>query len=215
MKRILFLSAHADDAFVAVGGIMHYYIQHKDHDVHHVVFSIAEDSVPAGFDKDIVETECKMASEYLGLDPANLIIDHFQVRRFPEFRQQILDTLITIREKLNPDIVFTPSTQDIHQDHRVLCEETMRAFSKSCSIYGYDFPWNVIFESKLNLFYELDDALLDKKIEAMKFFRSQISKKNNCLTDEYIRSLAIERGNRVQLKYAEAVEIIRDIRRLP
>ena len=211
MKKILFISAHADDAVVAVGGIMAYYIQ-KDWDLYYLAFSIAEESVPKKFEKNILEKECREATNYLGISPEKVHIKHFKVRTFPDYRQDILDILIKFRKTLNPEVVFTPSTQDIHQDHKVVCDETIRAFMRSSSIYGYDFPWNILYEAKLNLFFELNERLLEKKIIAIQFFKSQLIKSNNCLTPKYIRSLAIERGNRIGKKYAEALEVIREIR---
>ena len=213
MKKVLFVSAHADDAIVAVGGIISHYIK-NDWDVHYLAFSIAEDSVPEGFDKNVVEKECRKATRFLGIPQKDLLIEHFKVRTFPTYRQDILEMLVKFRKDIDPDVVFAPSTHDIHQDHEVVCNETIRAFMRSSSIYGYDFPWNVLYEKKLNLFFELDENLLNKKIRALQFFKSQINKHNNCLTPDYIRSLAIERGNRINVRYAEASEVIREIKRM-
>ncbi len=65
------------------------------------------------------------------------------MREFPKFRQEILDALIRLRKKIQPDMVFTPSRYDTHQDHKTTVEETMRAF-KQCTILGYEQPWNNI-----------------------------------------------------------------------
>ncbi|MFA4876132.1 MAG: PIG-L family deacetylase [Methanoregula sp.] len=210
MKTVLFISAHADDAILAAGGVLKKYIEQK-YDVHYLAFSIAEDSVPEGFEKNIVESECQESLSYLGLQKKNIHIFHYKVRTFQKFRQSILDEIIKLKKQIKPVIVFTPSTQDIHQDHEVVCKETTRAFMKACSIYGYDFPWNSLYESKINLFIELNDYYLSNKINACSFFKSQLCKQNNCLTSEYITSLAIERGNRINKKYAESFEIIREI----
>jgi LmbE family N-acetylglucosaminyl deacetylase len=211
MKTIIFISAHADDAILSAGGILKKYIEQK-YNVHYVVFSIAEESVPPGFEKNIVESECRESLSYLGLHKKNIHIFHYKVRTFQKYRQNILDKIIDLKKSVNPNIVFIPSTQDIHQDHEVICKEAIRAFMKSCSIYGYDFPWNILFEGKINLYFELNDYYLSHKINACNFFKSQLCKPNNCLTPEYITSLAIERGNRINKKYAESFEIIREIR---
>ena len=181
--------------------------------VYYLAFSIAEESVPDNFPKNIVEKECTKSLSYLGLKE-NISIFHYKVRHLHESRQEILETLVKFRNDINPDIVFTPSTQDIHQDHAIVCNETIRAFMKSCSIFGYDFPWNILYEGKVNLFFELNDYYLEQKINGCCFFESQMCKTNNCLTPEYIKSLAIERGNRINKKYAESFEVIRDIRGL-
>lgn len=205
------MSAHADDGEVAAGGVINQMVE-KGMDVYYVAFSIAEESVPPNFAKDIVEKECREATNILGIPAQNTIIFRYPVRKFSSFRQEILDELIKIKNELEIDCCFTPSTTDIHQDHSVVCNETIRAFQKSASIYGYDFPWNVVYTPKLNLFYELSEQNLATKILALKSYQSQMTKPNNCFTDEYIKSLAAVRGNMIGVKYAEAFESIREIR---
>ena len=212
--RTLIISAHADDGEVSAGGVINQMIK-NGFEVHYVAFSIAEDSVPEGFEKDIVDAECREATKALGIPPENVKIYRFPVRNFSYHRQEILDELIKIRKSINPQICFTPSTTDIHQDHTVISNETIRAFQRSASIYGYDFPWNVLYTPKLNLFYELSEENLSIKISALQQYKSQLVKQNNCLTEEYIRALALVRGNMIGVKYAEAFESIREIKRLP
>ena len=102
MTKILFISAHADDAIVAVGGVISLLSELDDYDIHYVAFSIAEDSVPDGFDREIVGKECEEACEYLGIDRKKTIVKRYRVRRFPEIRQDILDDLITLKKDIRP-----------------------------------------------------------------------------------------------------------------
>jgi len=206
------LSTHTDDAIITTGGTISRTLE-EGGDIFYVGLSIAEESVPEGFPKDAVEKECQLSTKVLGIDPKKVYIERFPVRRFPEYRQKILDTIINFRDKIKPDMAFIPATTDIHQDHEVVNRESIRALSRYCSIYGYDFPWNSLNEGKLNLFYQLEERHIRKKVEALSCFKSQIVKKAGYLTEEYVRSLAIERGNRIGTRYAEAFEVIRDIRR--
>jgi len=210
--RILILSTHTDDAIITTGGTISRILE-EGGEIFYVGLSIAEESVPEGFPKDAVAKECQLSTKVLGIDPKKVYIERFPVRRFPEYRQKILDTIINFRDKINPDMAFIPATTDIHQDHEVVNRESIRALSRYCSIYGYDFPWNSLNEGKLNLFYQLEERHIRKKVEALSCFKSQIVKKAGYLTEEYVRSLAIERGNRIGTRYAEAFEVIRDIRR--
>lgn len=211
--KVLIVSAHTDDGEGAAGGIINQMVN-AGLDLHYVAFSISEESVPDGFEKDILEKECLESTKILGIPQENVRIFKYQVRKFSYYRQEILEDLINLKKEINPDICFTPSTTDIHQDHKVVCDETNRAFQRTASIYGYDFPWNVIYIPKLNLFYELSEDDLNKKIQALQCYKSQIVKPNNCFTEEYIRSLAIVRGNMIGVQYAEAFESIREIRKL-
>jgi LmbE family N-acetylglucosaminyl deacetylase len=210
---VLIISAHADDGEGAAGGIINQMIENEI-DVHYVAFSIAEESVPDEFEKNIVEKECVESTKILGIPTKNVKIFKYPVRRFSYHRQEILEDLIKMKKEINPNICFTPSTTDIHQDHKVVCDETNRAFQRSASIYGYDFPWNVIYTPKLNLFYELSEKNLAKKILSLQCYKSQLVKSNNCFSEDYIRGLAIVRGNMIGVKYAEAFESIREIRKL-
>jgi LmbE family N-acetylglucosaminyl deacetylase len=213
-KVILTVSAHADDAHVALGGTIKRFLSEDGNDIHYLGFSIAEESVPKGYPKDIVMTECLEGLTKLGVKKKNINLFRFPVRRMHDHRQDILEELNKIKNELQPDIVFMPSTEDIHQDHIVICQESIRAFRRTSSLYGYDFPWNVLTSQKLNFFIELKKEYLEAKINTLQCYGSQIAKQNNCLTREYITSLAIERGNRIGVKYAEAFELIRDIRRV-
>ena len=49
--------------------------------------------------------------------------------------------MITLKRELQPDLVVTPTTDDIHQDHSVVSIESKQAF-KATSILGYEVPWN-------------------------------------------------------------------------
>lgn len=212
--RILTISPHTDDAIVTTGGTISRILE-EGGKVFYVGLSLAEESVPKGFPKDAVERETRLATKVLGIDPKKVYIKRFQVRRFQEFRQEILDIIIKFRDKIRPEIVFIPATVDIHQDHEVVNQESIRAFRNCCSIYGYDFPWSDLYGMKMNLFYQLEERHIKKKVEAVSCLKSQIIKKTNYLTEQYVRGLAIERGVRIRANYAEAFEVIRDIRRNP
>ena len=125
--KALIISAHADDGEVATGGVINQMIENEI-DVHYVALSIAEEAVPVGFDKEIVDKECREATRMLGISSNNVEIFRYPVRKFSYHRQEILDELIKIRKDICPNICFAPSTTDIHQDHTVVCNETIRAF---------------------------------------------------------------------------------------
>ena len=71
----------------------------------------------------------------------SLTVHDFEVRTFPERRQDILELLIELWEEWRPDAVFQPSLHDVHQDHQVIAAEGLRAFKRT-TILGYEIPWN-------------------------------------------------------------------------
>jgi LmbE family N-acetylglucosaminyl deacetylase len=156
-------------------------------------------------DPQTLAREVANATKVLGVKSENLILFDFDVRRFKEFRQDILEELIKLKNRLKPDIVFVPSPSDIHQDHQVISEEGLRAF-KNCSILGYEMPWNnVSFNTRS--FIKLEEEHIRKKAQSLLEYKSQ--EHRTYLNENFIRSLATIRGVQIGSKYAEAFEVIR------
>jgi LmbE family N-acetylglucosaminyl deacetylase len=201
-KKILIISPHTDDGELGCGGTIAKFIQ-EGNEVEYVALSCCEKSVPPEYPRDILSREVKAATKILGI--RNPILFSFEVREFPKLRQEILDTLIHLRKKIQPDMVFTPSRYDTHQDHKITVEETMRAF-KQCSILGYEQPWNNITFNTL-AFVPLKEEHVTKKIDALTCYETQ--KDRSYLNPDFIRGLALTRGTQIENKYAEAFEVIK------
>ncbi len=203
-NRILVLAPHTDDGEFGCGGSIAKFIE-EGKDVFYVAFSTAEDSVPEGYPRNILEIEVREATEVLGINPNNLIIYKFQVRKLNYVRQELLEELVKIRNEISPDLVFIPSPNDLHQDHYTVAMEGMRAF-KQISILGYELPWNnITFHTQA--FIKLEERHIIKKIEALRAYKSQQNR--FYANDEFVKSLAITRGTQINFKYAEAFEVIR------
>jgi LmbE family N-acetylglucosaminyl deacetylase len=203
-NRILVLAPHTDDGEFGCGGSIAKFIE-EGKDVFYVAFSTAEDSVPEGYPRNILEIEVREATKLLGINPNNLIIYKFQVRKLNYVRQELLEELVKIRNEIGPDLVFIPSPNDLHQDHYTVAMEGMRAF-KQISILGYELPWNnITFHTQS--FIKLEERHIIKKIEALKAYKSQQNR--FYANEEFIRSLAITRGTQISVRYAEAFEVIR------
>ena len=141
----------------------------------------------------------------LGILKEDCIVLDFEVRRFPEFRQKILDKMLDLGRSYNPDIVLLPSVNDTHQDHRTIATEGFRAFKRT-TMLGYEVPWNNL-EFRTNCFVGLTERELELKIEALDKYESQ--KHRNYASADFVRSLAITRGVQIGKKYAESFEVIR------
>lgn len=202
VERILILSPHTDDGELGCGGSIAKFVE-EGKEVFYVAFSGCEKSVPEEYPCDILRNEVKKAARILGTNEP--VVYNFEVREFPRLRQEILDTLIDLRNKIKPEIVFTPSSFDTHQDHKTIREETHRAFKK-CTILGYEQPWNnMTFHT--SAFVILEDRHIEKKISALNCYETQ--KNRSYLHGEFIKGLASTRGTQIEKKYAEAFEVIR------
>ncbi len=161
-------------------------------DVRYVAFSIATRSLPPGFPPDTLARE-------------NLTVHDFDVRTFPEHRQDILELLVALWEEWEPDVVFQPSLHDVHQDHQTIAQEGLRAFKRT-TILGYEVPWNN-FDFSYGAYISLEKHHLERKIAALERYASQQHRRY--ADPEYVWNLARVHGVNVNREYAECFQVYR------
>jgi LmbE family N-acetylglucosaminyl deacetylase len=203
-KRVLVLAPHTDDGEFGCGGTMARLVE-AGIEVHYVAFSIATRSLPAGFAADTLAREVREATAELGIPESQLTVHDFDVRTFPEHRQDILELLVALWEDWHPDAVFQPSLHDIHQDHQVIAAESLRAFKRT-TILGYEIPWNN-FDFAYQAYVALQQEHVDKKVAALARYASQQHRRYS--DPEYIRNVARTHGINVNREYAEVFEVYR------
>jgi LmbE family N-acetylglucosaminyl deacetylase len=209
-KKVLILSPHTDDAELGAGGTISKFLS-EGHKIKWVVFSTAEESLPKDLPSDTLSNEFKNVYKSLGLKDDDVEIFHFKVRHLNYHRQEVLEELYKIKNSFNPDLVIGPSLNDLHQDHKTVAEEMIRAFKSSSSIISYELPWNhLTFNTQM--FIKLDDKQIIKKLEMLNHYKSQIKLGRYYFSEDFIRGLALTRGAQINHKYAEAFEVIRWIR---
>ncbi len=202
--KVLVLSPHTDDGEFGCGATIAKFIK-EGKQVWYAAFSIAEDSVPDPYPKDILETEVKEATAALGIVKNNLYLGYWQVRNLARHRQGILENLVRLNREINPDLVLMPSLNDIHQDHATVAAEGLRAFKKK-TILCYELPWNNLNFTN-SCFVKFGEEELDKKIRAMDCYNSQ--KGRGYASGDFIRSLAVTRGTQIGGGLAEVFEVLR------
>ncbi len=202
--KILILGPHTDDGEFGCGGTIARFIE-EGQDVYYATFSCAEESVPEGLPKDILEKEVIASSNVLGIKPENLLIYRYPVRKFAQYRQEILEDLVKLKNTIHPDLVLMPSQNDLHQDHYTVAVEGLRAF-KFNSILAYEMPWNNINFRTVSFVY-LEERHIEKKLESVKCYRSQTGRKY--ANEEFIKSLARTRGVQIGVEFAETFEVVR------
>lgn len=202
--KILILAPHTDDGEFGCGGAISKFIE-QGHDVYYAAFSACEQSVLPQFPKDILITEVKEATAHLGIKSSNLILFKYEVRTFNYRRQEILDDIISLKKNIDPDIVFLPTLNDLHQDHFTISNEGLRAF-KTKTIFGYELVWNNL-NFNTSTFFNLEDRHIQKKVDSIKCYKSQAHR--SYADEDFIKSLAKVRGTQVGMKYAECFEVIR------
>ena len=202
MKNVLIISPHADDAEIGCGGVISRLIRSGGH-VAVAVFCVDPIVVPDGLERGDWVKEQARAAEFLGFD---LIVFDYEMRRLSDRRQDVLEQLVDLRETLNPDCVFIPSTFDIHQDHKCISAEGVRAF-KDRNLLGYELFWNHIGLHQTQTYFKLSPKDIAKKIKAISFFKTQTWRPfcDPTITAGHARC----RGVQINTQYAEAFETIR------
>lgn len=202
--RILVLAPHTDDGELGAGGSINKWVA-AGNVVHYVAFSACESVQPASREPKILRDECIRATEALGIAEDRCRVLDFEVRQFPRDRQAILDAMITLKRELQPDLVVTPTTDDIHQDHSVVSIESKRAF-KATSILGYEVPWNN-FRFDNTAFSVLGERDVKAKCQALKEYGSQDDRPY--MSREYQEAHLRFRGLQAGATFAEAFEVVR------
>ena len=205
-KRVLVMSPHTDDAELGCGGTMARWIE-EGAEMFTAAFSTAETSLPPGSKPYRLKDECHLALDELGVPRDNRFIYDFPVRELGYHRQDVLEEMVKLARDVQPEVVLVPSGADLHQDHAVVHQESVRAF-RHLTMMGYELPWNHITFST-QAFVVLDESHLRRKWAALTKYESQLEMARPYFRYDFIESMARVRGVQVKAPFAEAYEAIR------
>jgi LmbE family N-acetylglucosaminyl deacetylase len=145
--------------------------------------------------------------QILGVPAEKVIVGTFETRRFQQFRQEILEYMLKIRNSFNPDIVFVHTRADLHQDHSTVTEEGLRAF-RGTTVLGYD-----VIRSSYGFFphflVEVNESDVNAKIRALNAYHTYADK--YYFDPELTRSILVKNGALAERKFAEGFDILRII----
>lgn len=203
-ERALILAPHPDDGELGCGGTISRLLE-EGVDVYTIVFSRCIASLPEGSPADTRGDEARAAIDRLGMKPDHLHVLDYPVRNFDQCRQEILDELIRFKSDIDPDLVFLPCPQDMHQDHVVIATEGIRA-CKHSTVLAYELPWNNLTFAT-SCFIAIEPRHLERKVDAMSCY---VSQQHRPYADpSFIRGLARTRGVESGHTFAEAFQTIR------
>lgn len=200
-KKVCFIGAHPDDIEIGCGALIAHIAGQTE--VRCVTLS---DNQKNPLLKNVVREHYK-SMEVLGVKKENVILGQFETRRFPYFRQEILEYLIDLNKEFHPEIVFVHTKADIHQDHATITEEALRAF-RGTTVLGFD-----VIRSSYGFFpnflVEVSEADVEKKMAALAEYHTYDSK--YYFDPEVTRATLIRQGALAERKYAEGFDILRII----
>ncbi len=204
-RRVLLVSAHADDAFMGAGGYVSKLKKCKAKTCH-VVFTLSEKDNGIGFTAEELKKELDDANNYMKIDERYTY--RFPVHFLPENGQRIRLKLEYLRAGFQPNIILIPSLNDNHQDHVAVAEEAIRIFRNSETVLSYELLRNSISRFNPNVYVDVSDEI-DEKLASISCFKTQ--EKRPYMKLENFKALAKVRGTQINVGYAEAFEAVKII----
>jgi LmbE family N-acetylglucosaminyl deacetylase len=183
--RVLCLGAHSDDIEIGCGGtILRLLRERPGTQVHWVVFS-------SGPERD--HEARRSAGLFLkGAKEPKVVIKDFRDSFFPSMASEIKDFFEQLKTEFVPEVIFTHHRNDLHQDHRTICELTWNTF-RNHFILEYEIPKYDGDLGSPNVFVPLDRPICGRKVKhILDAFKTQRDKQ--WFTPETFLSLLRIRG---------------------
>ena len=196
-RRILAIGAHPDDVEIGVGGTL---ARHRAEGDQVTILTLSRGA--AGGPALRRAYEAKHAAALLG---AELILDDLPDTRLscgPETIGAIEEAVRVVQ----PDIVYTHSPNDRHQDHRATFEATRIAARGVPNVYAYQSPSTTI-DFRPTRFVDVG-SWLDAKLAALSAYASQGERAY--IQEMQIHSTAAYWGRFAQYSLVEPLEIERE-----
>jgi LmbE family N-acetylglucosaminyl deacetylase len=151
--------------------------------------------------------ESKKAAAILGAQLTVLDIDPYQLI----FSRKLVESFDQIVEDFSPDAIYTSWLGDSHQDHIVVSQAAIASARRNrCSVYMYEqaFPGGLspsVFRAQT--FVDISETI-NLKIQSVLAHKSQVQS----FTEQWIEGIkgrAAYMGFRINVKYAEAFEVVK------
>lgn len=206
--RVLIVAPHPDDEVLGCGGTIARH-SHDGDTVDVVIVTRGDDS----YDQAWIELSRK---EALQAHDLLRVTETF----FLDFPSPTLDTVpaarlvSALRDLVDHDIVYIPHRGDLHQEHRAIHDACLVACRPpGPNVYAYETLSSTECGDGFVPDHFVDiDGYLNRKVEAMRCYQTQLQRAPSTRSPEGIRALASLRGMTVHRQAAEAFITIRTVR---
>jgi LmbE family N-acetylglucosaminyl deacetylase len=222
--KVLVVAPHADDETLGAGGT----IARLADEGHSVTVAVLTGHGTEGPHPIWSEQTFRQIREEGGGAWETLGVSEVLFREIPAVavsRQPIWELnelCLEVLQRVEPEILFVPFQLDLHEDHRALFRSFSVAWRPSSKtgqgvreIYCYETNsethWNfhqVEGGFLPNVWIDISSTL-ERKLEALSCFRSQIREAPEARSLEAVRALAIWRGSQAGMAAAEAFVLVR------
>jgi len=221
MNKILVIAVHPDDETLGCGGTL---LKHKANgdEIHWLIATDIKES--EGFEKTTVEKreeEINKVKELFGFSSVNRL--GLSTTKIDEYgMSDLISKISSIVYKVKPNIIYLPFKGDVHSDHKYIfdaaysCTKIFRhPFIKKLymmeTLSETEFSLSTKEDSFVpNVFVDISE-FMDKKIELMNIYESEIGKHPFPRSERNIRALATFRGATCGHEYAESFVLLKEI----
>ncbi|HHC11279.1 MAG TPA: PIG-L family deacetylase [Campylobacterales bacterium] len=218
MDKVLVIAVHPDDETLGCGGTL---LKHKKagDEIHWLICTTIKESHPY-YEKR--EKEVESVSKAYSFDSThNLRLNTMQVDEYSV--SELVSKISKVINEIQPNIIYLPFKGDVHSDHRTIfdasysCTKSFRyPFIKR--IYMFETLSETEFAPSTkedsfipNLFVDIS-KYMEKKIEIMKIFQSEMGEHPFPRSERNLRALATMRGATARCEYAESFVLLKEIR---
>lgn len=206
MTRYLALGAHPDDVELGCSATLFQILQPND-----ILYYIVMSKCSNVKGNELIVEEWKTASNCFRIFSASknikTWIHDFQNRSLSDHRIEIRKELDAILHDYQPEVVFTTSPNDLHQDHSYLGRESISTF-RDCVILTYLNVRPSKFEYP-DYYIALDDINIERTLKMISCYKSQ--KKKPEFDPELTKATFRHRGGEIRRKYAQAFKHVRTV----
>lgn len=220
MNKVLVVAVHGDDETLGCGGTL---LKHKAQgdEIHWLLLTGPTENHPFNFSKDVIEKRnetIEKVGKMYGFDSVNYLALPTIFVHAVEFGE-IVHKVSSVITKIQPNIIYLMSNNDVHSDHRVAFD-AVYSCTKS---FRYPFIEKIYMMETLsetefapaisaktfipNVFVDITDYI-DRKLEIMAQYDTEIMDEPLPRSLSSIKALARVRGSRAGVMYAEAFQLL-------
>ncbi len=221
MSKVIIISAHPDDETLGAGGTI---LKHKKNGDEVYWLIVTDVFETEGFSNERVLSRKKEIENVSKLYSFNNVynLGYPTMKLDDTILFELVNKISLIFQELQPETIYVMNRSDAHSDHRIVFDAVMSC-TKSFR-YPYVkkvFMYECLSETEFapilpervfqpNYFVDISD-FLNKKIEIMKIFDSELGEHPFPRSIKNIEALATYRGATIGVNYAEAFQMIKYI----